>query len=118
MFGTKEIEIMNDKYSDKELKRKYGLRPKGTPLFFPQELGYRCPNGHSNLTWSEFRECIWCYTCQKDFHYANNCVLIKDRHNPENLPKQPRIITGINNWTKDGNGFNDIPKNLLRRKLK
>lgn len=108
---------MNDRYSDKELKKKYGLRLEGTPLFFPQELGYRCPEGHSDLAFSEFQEHIWCYKCQKDFHYVD-CILIKDIDNPKDLPKQPRIITGISNWTKDGNGFNDIPKNLLKRKTK
>ena len=107
---------MNDKFTDKQLRKKYGMRKEGTPLFFPQELGYRCIKGHSNLDWSEFSEHIWCWVCKKDYHYAIDCVLIADELNPKDLPKQPRIITGISNWTEDGNGFNDVPEKLLKEK--
>lgn len=98
------------------IKKRFGMRESGYAifLFFPQELGYRCPKGHSNLTFSEFKEHIWCFTCKKDYHYAKDCVLIKDKFNPKNLPQQPRIITGITNFAKDGNNFNDIPKRLLK----
>lgn len=107
---------MNDRYSDKELKHIYGKRPKGTPLFAPQELGYRCPLGHANITWSEFNEHIWCYVCEKDFHYADDCVLIECQFNPKNLPQQPRIITGvINIFPNNGGSFNDIPPELLKK---
>lgn len=96
------------------LLRKFGLRPiNGIPIDSPMELGYRCPLGHSNIIWSEFLEHIWCYKCEKDYHYADDCVLIEDKCNPKHLPKQPRIIKGINNWTKDGNGFLNIPKKFL-----
>jgi hypothetical protein len=97
--------------------KKYGKRKNAgaTPLFAPQELGYRCPEGHANLEFSEFNDHIWCYECEKDFHYAKECVLIKDKHNPKNLPEQPRRITGIDNWTEDGNGWNEIPKEKLAK---
>ena len=86
---------MNNKYTDKELKNKFGLRRvDGIPIFEPQELGYRCPQGHANLTFSEFVDHIWCYECKKDFHYADDCVLIENKYMPKNLPKQPRIIVG------------------------
>lgn len=113
---------MNDKYSDEELKKKYGLRNLGKaaiPLFEPQELGYRCPEGHANITWSEFNEHIWCYVCKKDFHYADDCVLIECKFNPKYLPQQPRIITGvINVFPNNGGSFNDIPPELLKKEKK
>lgn len=108
---------MNGGFTDEQLKEKYGLRHGGkscTPLFEPQEYGYRCPKGHSNITWSEFKDHIWCYKCEIDYHYAIDCVLIKDEYNPKDLPQQPRIIEGISNYTEDGNNFNDIPKELLK----
>jgi len=104
---------MNDRFTDEQLKEKYGLRPHGNPLFEPQEHGYRCPKGHSNITWSEFKDHIWCYECEIDYHYAIDCVLIKDKYNPKDLPQQPKIIEGIKNFTDDGWEFNDIPKELL-----
>jgi len=107
--------MSNDKYTDEQLAEKFGRRGDGNPIDFPEELGYRCPKGHSNVTWSEFCDHIWCYVCEKDYHYADDCVLVKDKWNPKNLPKQPRIITGINNFTEDGNGFNNIPKRLLEK---
>lgn len=110
---------MNNRYTDKQLKKKYGFRLKKReavqPLDNPAELGYRCPKGHSNIDWSEFKEHIWCYQCKMDYHYADDCVLIKYKHNPKDLPKQPRIITGIANWSKDGNHFNDVPAKLLKK---
>lgn len=105
--------MSNNKFSDEELEVKFGRRSKGTPILEPQELGYRCPLGHANLAFSEFNEHIWCYVCKKDYFYAD-CVLIKDRFNPKNLPQQPRIIEGISNFAKDGNTFNDIPKEKLK----
>ena len=105
--------MSNDAYSDEELKKKYGMRCGGTALFAPQELGYRCRLGHSDLTWSEFAEHVWCYECEKDYHYADDCILIKDEFNPTGLPKQPIVIKGIKNWTEDGDGFNDIPLEMI-----
>lgn len=98
-----------------KIKKKFGVRPhKGAiPIDEPMELGYRCPKGHANITWSEFKEHIWCYKCKKDFHYADECVMIKHRFNPKDLPKQPKMIYGIANYTLDGNHFYDVPKNLL-----
>ena len=109
---------MNNRFSDKELKKRYGLRNiQGIPLITPGELGYRCPKGHANIAFSEFVDHIWCYKCKMDFHYAEDCVLIKDMFNPKGLPKQPRMITGIKNWSEDGNHLNDIPAKLLKETL-
>ena len=110
---------MNNQYTDKQLGKKYGFRLKKgeavIPIDNPAELGYRCKKGHSNLAWSEFLEHLWCYECKMDYHYTD-CVLIKHEHNPKGLPKQPRMITGIKNWSKDGNNLNDIPAKLLKEK--
>lgn len=100
---------------NKKLEKKFGLRKTAMmSLFEPMEYGYRCPKGHSAITWSEYKEHIWCYKCRKDYYYAD-CVLIDDMHNPNDLSKQPRIITGIKNYQKDGNIFNDIPEELLNK---
>ena len=110
---------MNNKYTDKQLAKKYGRRKTMcATIDHPPEFGYRCPMGHSNLDWSEFNDHIWCYECEKDYHYAKDCVLIKDKLNPVNLPEQPRIIKGISNWNKDGNGFKNIPKMRMYKFLK
>lgn len=109
--------MSNKRYSDKELGKKYGYRKEGTPIFAPQELGYRCPSGHANICWSEFRDHIWCYECKQDYHYAMDCFLVKDKFNPKDLPEQPIIISGIKNWTKDGESWNDVPDHLLLKIL-
>lgn len=93
----------------RRMRRKYGMRGYGTPLFEPQEHGYRCPRGHANITWSEFKEHIWCYDCEMDFHYAKDCIMISDDYNPKKLPMQPFMIHGIDNFTEDGNSFNEVP---------
>lgn len=116
MGNRKVIELKdypNERLTAKQLKEKYGTRSSGASIDFPQELGYRCPEGHSILQWSEFNDHIWCEECKKDYHYAQDCVLIKDEYNPKDLPEQPRIIEGITNMAEDGNHFNDIPKELL-----
>ena len=105
---------MNKDFNDIQLKRKYGMRPDGTPIDFPQEIGYRCPSGHSSLQWSEFNKHIWCDKCKMDFFYAD-CFLIKDSCNPTNLPIQPRTISEIQNWAKDGNSFIEIPKKYINK---
>lgn len=68
------IVVANDKYTDIELKEKYGLRfPEGragTILDEPFELGFKCPRDHTHITWSEFREHVWCYECKMDYHYS------------------------------------------------
>ena len=116
--GVVMKDLRKKKRTQREIKifKKYGLREcgkiGGTPLFEPQELGYRCKKGHSYITWSEFKEHLWCYVCNKDYHYADECVLIADKHNPKNLPKQPKMIH-ICNMTPDGNHFHNIPKELL-----
>lgn len=103
-----------DKVCQEFGRREAGLLPGGIILDTPPELGYRCPAGHSYIDWSEFNDHVWCHRCNRDFHYARECVLVEDRHNPQNLPEQPRIIKGVANWTEDGNHFNDVPADLLR----
>jgi len=92
---------------------KFGFRGPGTAIFEPQEWGYRCPFGHANITWSEYKDHIWCWDCKDDYHYALHCVLVEDKYNPGGLPLQPRIVKGVKNYTPDGNDFNDIPEELL-----
>ncbi|MCJ7817016.1 MAG: hypothetical protein MUP55_04125 [Candidatus Aenigmarchaeota archaeon] len=100
---------------DSKLVEKYGLRPtNAVSIDYPQEVGYRCPKGHSDITWSEYNYHIWCNVCLKDYHSTKECVLVKDEFNPPGLKPQPPIITGIKNWTSDGWDFNDIPPRLLK----
>jgi len=94
--------------TDEQIAEKYGRRElqKGSVILDePGELGYRCPRKHSFdcLTWSEFNDHLWCYVCQKDYHYANDCELIRPCWESKKqfsefvsrLPKKPRIIGGI-----------------------
>lgn len=75
--------MASPRYSDQELERRYSRRPAvGIPLFEPYEFGYHCPCGHTHLTWSEFQDHLWCYTCEKDYHYAEDCYLVR----PERMP--------------------------------
>ncbi len=106
--------MSNDRYSDEQLRDGFGMRGGGAGLFAPQELGYRCPVGHANLTWSEFNEHIWCYKCEKDYHYAEDCFLIEDECNPTSMPEQPRILKGMDNWDETGNVCVDVPMEIIR----
>lgn len=86
--------------NDQELAQKFGRR-EYTPVFDPSELGYHCPNGHTGnqITWSEFNEHIWCHACEKDYHYADECYLVRplwmsqDQWEKflESLPRRPEI---------------------------
>lgn len=59
---------MNNIYEDKDLETLFGKRPEGTALFEPQELGWVCPKDKTHrITFSEFREHIWCYDCNMDY---------------------------------------------------
>lgn len=108
--------MSNNKYTDKQLESKFGKRfDNGTPLFMPQELGYRCPKGHANLQFSEFKDHIWCYDCKKDYHYADDCLLIKDKYNPKDLPQKPLMIIGVKNWHESGNHCIDIPEYIIKK---
>jgi len=93
----------NKRMNDSELKESFGMRESGNPIHFPQEMGYRCPKGHAHIEWSEFKEHIWCYVCETDFHYSKDCVLGESKFNPKNLPTQPRIIPDVKLWSDCGN---------------
>jgi len=94
--------------TDDQLAKEYGRRPEGQPFDYPQELGYICPKGHTGdyLTWSEFKDHIWCYKCEKDYHYAADCQLRRMcwmtdeqwREFRARLPMKPRILEGIQHF--------------------
>lgn len=95
--------------TDKQLEKEYGRRPTGgTALDYPCELGYRCPEGHIGdiLAWSEFKDHIWCPKCNKDYHYASDCKLMRmcwfdDEQWKEffaRLPMKPGVLEGIQHF--------------------
>ena len=94
--------------TDEQLEKEYGRRPEGQAVDYPQELGYICPKGHGGdyLTWSEFKEHIWCWECGKDYHYAADCQLkricwMSDamwKDFLEKLPMKPKILEGIQHF--------------------
>ena len=64
--------MSNKDYTDEQLKEKYGLRLSGPGIAIldaPYELGFFCPKGHGGklITWSEFKNDIWCYECKVDY---------------------------------------------------
>ena len=59
---------MNKFYTDKQLKKIFGMRLSGTALFDPLELGWVCPENRTHrITWSEFNKHIWCHNCEMDY---------------------------------------------------
>ncbi len=100
--------MASPRLNDKQLREQFGIRLGGQPFDYPGELGYRCPEGHTGdyLNWSEFREHIWCYKCQKDYHYALDCRLkrmcwMSDeqwKEFIERLPMKPQIEEGIQHF--------------------
>lgn len=95
--------------TDKQLEKKYGRRQTGAQLLDePQELGYICPKGHGGdyLTWSEFKDFIWCRKCQTDYHYAADCQLKRMCWMTDEqwegfvgrLPTKPTILEGIQHF--------------------
>jgi hypothetical protein len=90
--------------TDQQLARQFGRRGPGQPLFEPQEFGYRCPKGHGgdHITWSEFKEHIWCYQCKLDYPSKDcpiqrpSCMSRKDFNAfVRRLPFKPQIIPGV-----------------------
>jgi hypothetical protein len=76
---------MNNIYEDKELETLFGRRPEGTALFEPQELGWACPEDKTHrITFSEFREHIWCYDCKMDY-FTLLCPKILTPETTENI---------------------------------
>jgi hypothetical protein len=94
--------------TDEQLAQNYGYRDSPGRVVIldePSELGYRCPRGHSmgQITWSEFKDHIWCCVCNKDYHYADDCRMMRPCWESQKeflafvnrLPKKPRILKGI-----------------------
>jgi len=100
--------MSSPRLTDGELEEQFGRRPEGQAFDYPQELGYRCPKGHTGdwLTWSEFKEHIWCYKCKADYHYALDCKLKRMcwiseglwNHFVSRLPMKPQIVRGIQHF--------------------
>ncbi|GAH45748.1 unnamed protein product [marine sediment metagenome] len=91
--------------TDEQLAEKYGRRPVGAvSLFAPFEWGYRCPAGHrgENITWSEFKEHIWCKKCELDYPVADCPMQRPSWMDPTEfkafvarLPFKPKILPGV-----------------------
>lgn len=99
------VNLASLRMADQELAQVYGRREAGMiPVFAPGEFGYHCPEGHTDdhLTWSEFKEHIWCFACRKDYHYAEDCYLVRPWWMSSNqwdeflktLPQKPEIRSG------------------------
>jgi len=97
--------------NDTELEKEYGRRnlPVGSVIFDqPGDLGYQCPFGHTGdwLSFSEFKDHIWCYKCKMDYHYAADCQLRRMCWMSDNqwrdfiarLPMKPQVIEGIQHF--------------------
>jgi len=97
--------MANNRMTDEQLAEKYGRRSGGQPIDEPSELGYRCPRGHhmNDVMWSEFKEHIWCRVCKKDYHYAQDCRMMRPCWQSQaefdkfiaSLPQKPRVLKGI-----------------------
>ena len=94
----------NDFYLDEELRELFGLRNDGKPcdvLFEPKELGWLCPvDEEHRITWSEFKQHIWCFDCAKDYF----SLLCPKRMNPETVDfilkaETARISPLMQEWT-------------------
>ena len=62
---------------NKQAKKLCGKRGRGTPVFFPHELGYECPicgNNSDSLEWSEYNNFLWCKKCDIDIP---SCLCVK-----------------------------------------
>uniref|UniRef100_A0A6M3LEB9 Uncharacterized protein n=1 Tax=viral metagenome TaxID=1070528 RepID=A0A6M3LEB9_9ZZZZ len=100
--------MTSPRLNDLQLNKRFGKRGEGQPFDYPQELGYCCPKGHTGdyLTWSEFKEHIWCFKCKKDYHYAEDCLLKrmcwmgKSQWDSflKSLPIKPKIIRGTQHF--------------------
>ena len=74
----------------------------------PGVLGYLCPRGHGGpaLTWSEWADHIWCYTCGIDWE-SKSCPKMRPAWTNDetwalinkNLPFTPVILPGDYPWT-------------------
>jgi len=94
--------------TDEQLAEKYGRRVAGAvSLFEPFEWGYRCPIGHrgESITWSEFKEHIWCYRCELDYP-SETCPMqrpswMQPKQFKEfiaRLPFKPKVLPGVDHY--------------------
>jgi len=111
---------MNDFYSDKQLKKLFGMRPSGIAIFEPMELGWVCPiKPEHEIGWSEFNKHIWCYQCKKDYF----TLLCPKQMNPFTtkriLQKEiEQMAKEISKWTLEkykNHGSNETPTTQLHK---
>jgi len=94
--------------TDKQIVEQYGRRETGAqPLFEPFEWGYQCPKGHRGtaITWSEFKEHIWCKRCEMDYPSADCPMQRPSWMDPTEfkafvarLPFKPKILPGVDSY--------------------
>jgi len=79
-------------------------RGEGIAIFEPTEMGYLCPEKHraSDLSWSEFKDHIWCCVCEKDYKSAD-CFLQRPYYwtkaewqtHLKHLPFKAKVLPGL-----------------------
>ena len=93
--------------TDDQLAGKYGRREVKAGMVIlnePSEEGYQCPQGHKmgEITWSEFKEHLWCYVCQIDYP-SKDCPMQRPcwetpkqfKEFLTRLPFKPHILRGV-----------------------
>lgn len=94
---------MNNFYDDKELEALFGRRPEGISIFEPQELGWVCPiDAKHTITFSEFREHIWCYNCDMDYFTLLCPKILTPETTEKILRKETELMAPLMaGWTLD-----------------
>lgn len=77
----------------------FGFRPTDCIILFDaMELGWVCPKDKNHrITWSEFKDHVWCYQCKKDYFtllcpkkmnpFTTEMILAKEIHNVKKIKK-------------------------------